>query len=293
MFAHDFVRNAYLAGTFISLACGIVGWFVVLIGTAFAWILGIGVFLLALLAVSAAGGNGIAGVNTLFGSIYELTPGAAQLAAAIALVVTAGVAVAARPLLLCTLDAELAAVRGIPVRVLGILFLLALAIVTAQSTQAVGALLLLGLLAAPAGAAHASARDLTSAWPCQEDWRWPRCGAGWRSAMSCLRYHRAAPSSVSPPAPAGSQLWPRTSGAGHRGEMARGTGERRRMGVVFQAAAGASDLRGAFPLSDEAHIRRRRSACSEASVTGTRCRKPSSLPPVPPSCGAEARLSAV
>jgi zinc/manganese transport system permease protein len=210
MFAHDFVRNAYLAGTFISLACGIVGWFVVLrgqvfagdalshvafvgaiaaavlglderiglfaltmllaagmgalgrrahaddvvIGTVFAWILGIGVFLLALLAVSAAGGNGIAGVNTLFGSIYELTPGAAQLAAAIALVVTAGVAFAARPLLLCTLDAELAAVRGIPVRVLGILFLLALAVVTAQSTQAVGALLLLGLLAAPAGAAH-------------------------------------------------------------------------------------------------------------------------------------------
>ena len=210
MFAHDFVRNAYLAGTFISLACGIVGWFVVLrgqvfagdalshvafvgaiaaavlglderiglfvltlllaagmgalgrrahaddvvIGTVFAWILGIGVFLLALLAVGAAGGNGIAGVNTLFGSIYELTPGAAQLAAAIALVVIAGVAVAARPLLLCTLDAELAAVRGIPVRVLGILFLLALAIVTAQSTQAVGALLLLGLLAAPAGAAH-------------------------------------------------------------------------------------------------------------------------------------------
>jgi zinc/manganese transport system permease protein len=32
--------------------------------------------------------------------------------------------------------------------------LIALAIVTAESTQAVGALLLLGLLAAPAGAAH-------------------------------------------------------------------------------------------------------------------------------------------
>ena len=29
MFAHDFVRNAYLAGTFIALACGVVGWFVV------------------------------------------------------------------------------------------------------------------------------------------------------------------------------------------------------------------------------------------------------------------------
>ena len=29
MFAHEFIRNAYLAGTFIALACGCVGWFVV------------------------------------------------------------------------------------------------------------------------------------------------------------------------------------------------------------------------------------------------------------------------
>ena len=29
MFAHEFVRNAYLAGTFVALACGCVGWFVV------------------------------------------------------------------------------------------------------------------------------------------------------------------------------------------------------------------------------------------------------------------------
>jgi ABC-type Mn2+/Zn2+ transport system permease subunit len=26
MLAHDFVRNAYLAGTFIALACGTIGW---------------------------------------------------------------------------------------------------------------------------------------------------------------------------------------------------------------------------------------------------------------------------
>ena len=36
MFAHDFVRNAYLAGTFIALACGTTGWFVVLRGQLFA-----------------------------------------------------------------------------------------------------------------------------------------------------------------------------------------------------------------------------------------------------------------
>ena len=41
-----------------------------------------------------------------------------------------------------------------PARALGVGFLALLAVVTAESTQAVGALLLLGLLAAPAGAAH-------------------------------------------------------------------------------------------------------------------------------------------
>ena len=59
-----------------------------------------------------------------------------------------------RPLLLATLDAELAELRGVPVRLIGAAFLVLLAIVTAEATQAVGALLLLGLIAAPAGAAH-------------------------------------------------------------------------------------------------------------------------------------------
>ena len=46
-----------------------------------------------------------------------------------------------------------------PVRALGVAFLAILAVVSAESTQAVGALLLLGLLAAPAGAAHRLTTD--------------------------------------------------------------------------------------------------------------------------------------
>ena len=210
MFAHDFVRNAYLAGTFIALACGVVGWFVVLrgqlfagdalthvafvgaiaaavlgfdevvglfvltlvvaagmsalgrrgqaddavIGIVFAWILGVGVLLLAILATSTSGGTGVAAANTLFGSIYSLTAGGSRLAAAIALAVALAVLIALRPLLLATLDSELATARGVPVRAIATGFLAVLALVTAESTQAVGALLLLGLLAAPAGAAQ-------------------------------------------------------------------------------------------------------------------------------------------
>ncbi len=210
MFAHAFVRNAYLAGTFVALACGCAGWFVVLrgqlfagdalshvafvgaiaaavlglsvqvglfaltilvalgmaalgprahaddavIGTVFAWILGIGLLLLTVLATSSVGASGITAVNTLFGSIYDLSAGTAWLAAAVCSAVVAAIGLGFRPLLLSSLDPELAAVRGVPVRLLGVAFLAALALVTAESTEAVGALLLLGLLAAPAGAAH-------------------------------------------------------------------------------------------------------------------------------------------
>ncbi len=57
-------------------------------------------------------------------------------------------------MLLSTVDAAQAAARGVPVRLLGAGLLVALAVVTAEGTQAVGALLILGLLSAPAGAAH-------------------------------------------------------------------------------------------------------------------------------------------
>src|SRR5947209_15222601 len=36
MFSYDFVREAYLAGTMIALACGLAGWFVVLRAQVFA-----------------------------------------------------------------------------------------------------------------------------------------------------------------------------------------------------------------------------------------------------------------
>jgi zinc/manganese transport system permease protein len=210
MFSHEFVRNAYLAGTFIALASGCVGWFVVaraqlfagdalshvafvgaigaavlgldervglfaltlavaagiavlsrrgraddaVIGTVFAWILGIGILLITVLSTSSSGGAGIATANALFGSIYSLSAGASRLSAVIALVATVAVAMSARPLLLSTVDSAQAAARGVPVRLVGAGLLAALAVVTAEGTQAVGALLVLGLLSAPAGAAH-------------------------------------------------------------------------------------------------------------------------------------------
>ena len=209
MFAHEFIRNAYLAGTFIALACGLIGWFVVLrgqvfagdalshvafvgaiaaavvgidaraglfaltlgfaavmaglgrraqaddvtIGVVFSWILGIGVLLIAVLSTGGSGGNGLIVANTLFGSIFGLGTRDAIAAAAVGLGVALAVVAMARPLLFASIDTELALLHGLPVRALGLGLLLLLGAVTAEGTQAVGALLVLALIAAPGGAA--------------------------------------------------------------------------------------------------------------------------------------------
>jgi len=210
MLAQEFMRNALVTGSVVGIACGLVGWFVVLraqvfagdalshvaftgalaaaaigidikaglfvatilggaaigvlgdraraddavIGTIFAWVLGVGVLCLSIFTTNASGANGTAGVRVLFGSIFGLSPSDVRtslvLAAAAALVLV----VVARPLLFASVDAGVAAAQGVPVRVLGALFLALVGLVAAEATQAVGALLLLGLLSAPAAAAH-------------------------------------------------------------------------------------------------------------------------------------------
>ena len=210
MLAHEFIRNALLAGSSIALASGLIGYFVVLrsqvfagdalshvaftgtlaaaaagldlrvglfvatvavalglaalggraqaddatIGTVFSWVLGLGVLFLYLYSSGSAGGNGTVAARTLFGSIFGLSAGAASVAALVAIGLVVALVVIARPLLFATLDPRVARVRGVRVRALGMVFLVLLGIDAGEATQAVGALLLLGLLAAPAGTAH-------------------------------------------------------------------------------------------------------------------------------------------
>jgi zinc/manganese transport system permease protein len=210
MFAHEFMRNALIAGSFVGLACGLVGYFVVLraqvfagdalshvaftgalaaavlglnilaglfaatifggivmgilgdkaraddvtIGSLFAWTLGLGVLFLSIFTTQDSAGNGTAGVRVLFGSIFGLSTADVRLSVVLAVLAAALLLAIARPLLFASLDTAVAEAQGVPVRALGLGFLALLGLVTAQATQAVGALLLLGLLAAPAGAAH-------------------------------------------------------------------------------------------------------------------------------------------
>ena len=126
----------------------------VVIGSVFAWMLGLGVLFLSIYTSSSSGANGTAGVSVLFGSILGLSAGAARAAALIGATILGGVLLIARPLLFASMDEAVAAARGVPVRALGVGFLALVGMTAAETTQAVGALLLLGLLAAPAAAAH-------------------------------------------------------------------------------------------------------------------------------------------
>jgi zinc/manganese transport system permease protein len=210
MLTQPFMQHAYLAGTAVALAAGLVGYFLVLraqiftadalshvaftgalaalaagldprlglfavtvvvalamaglspraatddvvIGGLFAWILGLGVFFLSVFTATRSGtGNGAASVNVLFGSIFGISSGRAGVTALIGLGVTGAMVVLARPLLFASLDPDVARARGIPVRLLSLAFLGLVGVTTAEASQVVGALLILGLLAAPAAAA--------------------------------------------------------------------------------------------------------------------------------------------
>jgi zinc/manganese transport system permease protein len=126
----------------------------VVIGTTFAWVLGLGVFFLAYYTTHASTGNGTASVTVLFGSIFGISRGAAMTAIVIALGLIAVLLLIARPLLFASLDPAVAAARGVPVHILGPVFLAIVGATAAEASQAVGALLLLGLLAAPPAAAQ-------------------------------------------------------------------------------------------------------------------------------------------
>jgi zinc/manganese transport system permease protein len=151
------LRLGLFAGTIaVAVGIGVLGRLGraddVVIGNVFAWILGLGVFFLTLFTTSRSGSNGTAGVSVLFGSIFGLSGGQAATAAGIGAGIAAAVVLIARPLLFASIDEAVAAASGVPVRVLGIVFLAVVGATAAEATQAVGALLLLGLLAAPAAA---------------------------------------------------------------------------------------------------------------------------------------------
>jgi zinc/manganese transport system permease protein len=127
----------------------------VAIGTVFAWVLGVGVLFLSLYTSSGSGlGGGTAGVSILFGSILGLQQTQAAITAAAAIITTLALFAIARPLMFISVDPDVAAARGVPTVLVTVLFLILLGATVAVAVQAVGALLILGLMVTPAAIAQ-------------------------------------------------------------------------------------------------------------------------------------------
>jgi zinc/manganese transport system permease protein len=211
MFSYDFMRQALLTGTILSVVAGLIGYFVVLrhqafageslsdvaftgalggaalginplasllvttiavgvvmggfgerlrgrdvaIGTVLAWVLGLGVLFLSLFTANVSGtGTGFSGVTVLFGNLLGISADQARSIALVSGLVVLALVLIARPLLFASLDPDVAAARGVPVRVLGLGFMVLLAVTVGEATLAVGALLMFALLLLPAAIAH-------------------------------------------------------------------------------------------------------------------------------------------
>ena len=211
MLHYDFMRQALLAGTILSIVAGLVGYFVVLrhqafageslsdvaftgalggaafgvnplaslllatiaaavamggfgerlrgrdvaIGTVLAWVLGLGVLFLSLFTAHISGtGTGFSGVTVLFGNILGISTDQTRSIALISGLAVLALAFIARPLLFASLDPDVAAAQGVPVRALGLGFMVLLAVTVSEATLAVGALLVFALLLLPAAIAH-------------------------------------------------------------------------------------------------------------------------------------------
>jgi len=119
------------------------------IGVVLAAGLGLGVLLL-----SRYQGFSSAATNILFGDIFGISTGQIYLLVALAVGVMAVMGAISRPLLFASVDPELATARGVPTRLLGIVFLVVLAVTVTEAAQVVGTLLVLSLAITPAASAQ-------------------------------------------------------------------------------------------------------------------------------------------
>ena len=96
--------------------------------------------------------------NLLFGTFLGISSGQVLTLLVVAVAALAVLAVIARPLFFATVDPDVAAARGVPVRFTGTVFLILLGCAAGEVSQVTGALLVFALLVMPA----ATAQQLTA-----------------------------------------------------------------------------------------------------------------------------------
>lgn len=162
-----------------------------------------------------------ASFSILFGSIFVVAPDTVPAIIAAGVVALATVGILSRRLLLTAVAPELARARGVSVRLTGIIFLAALAVVVSLSAVAIGAVLSTALLVGPAATALRVTRSpgkavlvsavtgLAATWTgialAYESYYWPPAGHGWPVSffvvalvlvaylLSCARKPRRVP----------------------------------------------------------------------------------------------------
>lgn len=113
----------------------------------------IGLSALFLYLTSTTGATTGATQQILFGSIFTTTSGTISVVAILGAIALASIVAVGRPLLLSTLSPDIAAARGVPVRLVGVAYMVALAVSVGLSSLAIGAILSTALLIGPAATA--------------------------------------------------------------------------------------------------------------------------------------------
>ncbi len=91
--------------------------------------------------------------SVLFGNLLAIAPDQLAVFAGCTVVLVGVMALIARPLTFASLNPEVAEAKGVPVRALGVAFMVLLALVITMAVQVVGTLLLFGLVVTPAATA--------------------------------------------------------------------------------------------------------------------------------------------
>jgi zinc/manganese transport system permease protein len=134
-------------------------------------------------------------VTILFGSVFAIASSTIPLIVLLGAIVLAIILAIQRPLLLSTVSAEMAAARGIPIRLVGVLYLFALSLATALAAITIGTILSTALIVGPAAAAlrltkrplvamlTAAGIGIAVMWGgivlAYDSYEWPPTGRGW------------------------------------------------------------------------------------------------------------------
>jgi zinc/manganese transport system permease protein len=113
----------------------------------------IGLGALFLYLDTTAGATTGATQQILFGSIFTLSSGIVPLVVTFGVISLSGIALVYRPLLLTAVSTDMAAIRGVPARLVGTVYMMALAVSVGLSSLAIGSILSTALLVGPAAAA--------------------------------------------------------------------------------------------------------------------------------------------